>query len=101
MGELGSMSLKLPGSQGCFSLLQHALNPGAQHINLTGTIKDQLKDLLWLDQDVKNRPTHIGEIVPTPPTYYIAADTAKPGIRGIWLPPGNPESFAIWTSVDC
>ena len=84
-----------------FSLLQHALNPVAQRITITGPIKDKLKYLLWLAQDVKNRPTHIGDIIPTPTTYYGAADAAKPVMGGVLLSPENPESLAFWTSVDC
>ena len=83
IGEPRSISLAIPGSRVCFSLLQHALKPGAQYITLTGPIKDQLKYFLWLSQYVKNRPTHIFDIVPTPPTYYRSANASKPGMGGI------------------
>ena len=82
-------------------MIQRALNPVAQRITLTGPIKDQLKDFLWLAQDIKNCPTRIGEIVSTPPTYYGTADAVKPGIGVIWFPPGYPESLAIFPSVYC
>ena len=32
LGELRSMSFAVPGSDGCFSFLQHALKPSAKHI---------------------------------------------------------------------
>ena len=63
--------------------LQSWSMPGAQRITLIETIKGQLKDFLFLSQDVKNRPTHIFDIVATPPTYYSAANAYKPGMGGI------------------
>ena len=102
MGDLRSMYLSIPVSRGCLSLLQHALNPGSQHITINAPIKDQLKDFLRLAQDDENRPTHIGGggVVPTPPTYYGAANAAKSVMGWMWFPPGKSESLEIWTSVD-
>ena len=95
LGELRSMSLAVPGSRGCFSFLQHALKPGAKRIKITPTVRDQLKDFLWLANDVSSRPTHLSEIVPTPPTYYGAMDAARAGMGGIWFPPGPPAPLAL------
>ena len=95
LGELRSMSLAIPGSRGCFSFLQHALRPGAKRITITQQIRDQLLDFLHLAQDVSNRPTHIAEVVPTPPTYIGAMDAAKSGMGGVWFPPGPPSPNAI------
>ena len=95
MGGVRSISLEIIGIRGCFSLLKYALNTVSQHITLTGTIKDQLKDFLWMDQDAKNCPTHIGEIVLTPPTNYGAANAAKTvmGGYGFHLETLNPSQF--------
>ena len=87
LGELRSMSLALPGSEGCFSLLQTCFRTGKQRLKITDPIKDQLKDFLWLAQEVAGRPTHISEVVPTPPSYYGAMDAAKEGMGGVWFPP--------------
>ena len=95
LGELRSMSLAIPGSRGCFSFLQHALRPGAKRITITQPIRDQLMDFLHLAQDVVNRPTHIAEVVPTPPTYIGSVDAAKAGMGGVWFPPGPPSSNSI------
>ena len=95
LGELRSMSIAIPGSRGCFSFLQHALRPGAKRITITPTIRDQLLDFLHLAQDVTSRPTHLAEVVPTPPTYYGAVDAAKAGMGGVWFPPGPPVPNAI------
>ena len=85
LGELRSMSLAIPGSVGCFSFLQEALKPGLKRISLSPPVKDQLKDLLWLATSLKDRPTHLAEIVPTPPTYIGAVDAAKKGMGGVWF----------------
>ena len=95
LGELRSMSLAVPGSRGCFSFLQHALRPGAKRITITQSIRDQLMDFLHLAEDVIARPTHIAEVVPTPPTYYGAVDAAKSGMGGVWFPPGPPAPNSI------
>ena len=95
LGELRSMSLAVPGSRGCFSFLQHALRPGCKRIKITKAVRDQLKDFLWLATDVSARPTHLSEIVPTPPTYFGAVDAAKVGMGGVWFPPGPAEPLAI------
>ena len=95
LGELRSMSIAIPGSRGCFSFLQHALRPGAKRIHITQPVRDQLLDFLHLAQDVTSRPTHIAEVVPTPPTYYGSMDAAKAGMGGVWFPPGPPEPNTI------
>ena len=95
LGELRSMSIAIPGSRGCFSFLQHALRPGAKRIVITRQIRDQLLDFLHLAKDVANRPTHLAEVVPTPPTYYGSADAAKAGMGGVWFPPGAPAPNSI------
>ena len=95
LGELRSMSLAVPGSRGCFSFLQHALRPNAKRIKITKEVHDQLKDFLWLAKDVASRPTHLSEIVPTPPTYYGAMDAARAGMGGVWFPPGPPAPLAL------
>jgi hypothetical protein len=95
LGELRSMTLAVPGSKGCFSFLQEALKPGANRIKITQRVRDQLTDFLWLARDVCNRPTHLAEVVPTPPTYVGAMDAAKAGMGGVWFPPGPPAPMAI------
>ena len=93
LGELRSMSLAVPGSSGCFSFLQEALKPGFQRISLTPQVKDQLKDLLWLATSLSARPTHLAEVVPTPPSYVGAVDAAKEGMGGVWF--NVPEQLPL------
>ena len=95
LGELRSMALALPGSLGCFSFLQEALAGNRQRIKITPRIRDQLKDLLWLAERLAERPTHLAEVVPTPPTYFGTMDAAKQGMGGVWFPPSTSDPLAV------
>ena len=95
LGELRSMSLAIPGSRGCFSFLEHALRPGARHIKITKQVHHQLQEFLWLAKDISSRPTHLAEVVPTPPSYYGAIDAAKSGMGGLWFTPLTNVPLAI------
>ena len=87
LGELRSMALALPGSHGCFSFLQDALSGGDSKICVTPDMRQQLRDLLLLAQEITSRPTHLNEIVPKNPSYFGAMDASKIGMGGVWLPP--------------
>jgi len=89
------MAIVIPGSKGCFSFLQHALRPGAAHIKITKEVCDQLFHFLWLSEDVCNRPTHLAEVVPTPPSYVGAIDAVKAGMGGAWFPLGPAVLLSI------
>ena len=89
------MSLAVPGSDGCFSFLQHALKPGAKRIKITRPVRDQLADLQWLSSSLASRPTHLAEIIPTPPTYFGTVDASGKGMGGVWFPPGKPSPLSI------
>ena len=70
LGELCSMALAIPCIAGCFSHLQFALKPRAHTIYITKPERDQLKDFLWLAKSIILQPTHLAEVVPTPPSYH-------------------------------
>ena len=96
LGEIRSMALALPGSAGGFSFLQAAMQPKKRRVSITSTVRDQLHDLLWLSTSLSTRPTHIAEVVPTPPTYYGAVDAAKQGMGGVWFPIQRKEPLALY-----
>ena len=95
LGELRSMSLAVSGSDGCFSFLQHALKPLAKRIKITAPVRHQLLDFRWLADNVSSRPTHLAEIVPTPPTYFGTVDASGRGMGGVWFPPGPPAPLSV------
>ena len=89
------MAIAIHGSKGCFSVLQQALRPGTARIKITKEVRDQPLGFLWLSEDVCNRPTHLAEVVPTPPSYVGAMDAAKAGTFGEWFPPGLAVPLSI------
>ena len=95
LGELRSMSLALPGSSGCFSHLQEALGKASNRIKITHSVRDQLLDFKWIANSLSTRPTHLAEVVPTPPSYFGSMDAAKEGMGGVWFPPVKPQPLSI------
>ena len=89
------MALALPGSNGCFSFLQHALTESDFNILITENMHQQLRDLLIIAKEITSRPTHLNEIVPKNPSYFGAVDAAKGGMGGVWLPPSHMVSNSI------
>ena len=53
LGELGSMALTLPGSNGSFSFLQDALNASDSSILITTNMHKRLQDIA---EDITSRP---------------------------------------------
>ena len=87
LGELRSMALAIPGSSGCFSLLQTALQRSSDgRVRLTNAVHDQLDDFRWLAEQLRARPTRIAEIVPDEADFVGTMDAAGPGMGGVWLP---------------
>ena len=94
------MQIALPGSAGCFSFLQNALNPSKKRVKITPEVHDQLLDFQWLANNVAHRPTHLAEVVLTPPIYFGAMDASKLGMGGVWFPPRTPlPPFSIQPPV--
>ena len=84
------MQIALPGSAGCFSFLQNTLDPNKKRLKITPTMRDQLLDFQWLADNLSHCPTHLAEVVPTPPIYFGAMDASKAGMGGVWFPPLHP-----------
>ena len=64
LGELQSMLLGIPGSTGCFSLLQATLFKAMGGcIRLSTTVHDQLDDIWWLATSLGSQPMHITELI--------------------------------------
>ena len=90
LGDLRNLTPGIPGGRGQFSLLQAAMTgvPDRNRVRITRAVKAQLDDLCILVLDLKERPTHIEEIIPEHyPRFMGASDAAKPGMGGVWLPP--------------
>jgi hypothetical protein len=84
IGQLRSLVVGLPGSEGEFSLLQAALQ---QSHDGRVKIDDNTRAQLHTVQDLINesQPTRIEELVLGDPIHLGACDAAKAGMGGIWL----------------
>ena len=95
LGELRSMSLAIRGSNSSFLLLQTLLQPNKKRLKITESVQHQLLDFLWLAESVSDCPTHLAEIVPTPPLYFGTVDAAKQGMGGVWFPRAKPKPLEL------
>lgn len=87
LGELRSMSLGIPGSQGLFSLLQEALlHVDKDRIRITTAMRDMLTTFEHLADSVVSRPTELAELVPDHPIAIGPHDASAAGMGGVWLP---------------
>jgi hypothetical protein len=79
----------LPGSEGQFLLLHHALTK-LVGVRIDHPVRQQLhtfEDLLNED----NHPTQLEELVAGDPMYIRACDAPKLGMEGFWISaPGHP-----------
>lgn len=84
VGELRSMMIALPGSEGLFSQLQAALvaQKGGR-VRVNKSVQDELDDWTWLAHDICNRPTSIAECASKPPSTIGAKDASGDGMGGV------------------
>ena len=86
LGVLRSLQPGMAGSDGHFSLLQHALYaPIDGRIRLTPDIKEQLAIFQDFLQGHRQRPTTLEELVPGVDIHLGACDAAKQGRGGVWF----------------
>ena len=86
LGELRSMVLAIPGGRGLFSTLQTGISLSEKNrVRISPPMADALDDFHYLAQDLGNRPTRLGEIVPDLPVAIGPADACGKGMGGIWL----------------
>jgi len=97
LGELRSMILAIPGGRGFFSTLQTGFTQADKHrIRLNAPMRDALRDLQHLAQDLGSRPTRLGEVVPDHPVAIGTADASGAGMGGTWLSPDPAFNPLVW-----
>ncbi len=85
LGQLHSLVIGIPGSEGQFSLLQAALTATSDnHIRVSAAVRQQLETFLDLLDD-EHRPAHMEELVAGDPVHIGACDAAKMGMGGVWF----------------
>ena len=78
LGDFRSLSPALPGTQGLFSVLQHALSGGDKLRVLSNQLVNNTEaNFAELANYLAVRPTHLRELVPTAPSLLISASDAK------------------------
>ena len=86
LGKLRFVSVAMPGSAGLFSALQLALNRSDKHrVRITEALRHHIRTFSRLAASLRNRPTHLAEIVPQEPTLLGATDAAKVGMGGVFF----------------
>ena len=84
LGELRSMAIGIPGSQGLLTLLQEGLKyKDKNQICITTEMQDQLADFEYLKKDLGSQPTHLLELVPDHLVAVGPHDASGDGIRGV------------------
>ena len=97
LGELRSMSPALPGSRGLFSVLQHALSRSDRNrVRLNQHVWDMMADFTAIADSLRQRPTRLRELVPTPPAFLGASDACRMGMGGVWLCPTHSHPPTVW-----
>jgi hypothetical protein len=89
LGELRSMTLALPGSQGLFSLLQNTFRSATTadpRVALTTAVHDVLDDFRVMYNQLRHRPARLHELVPLTPTIHGNHDASGYGMGGVWYP---------------
>jgi hypothetical protein len=93
IGQLRSLVVGLPGSEGQFSLLQAALRDGQQgRVRIDEATRAQLQHLIELVGEAE--PSRIEELVPGDPIHLGACDAAKQGMGGVWFT--DEEEPLVW-----
>ena len=84
---LWSMSIVLHGTHNLLSQIQHALTNNLKgRVALKyGVFNQALDDFCWILSDIKNRPTHIVELVPLLPSSKCHHDRSVLGAGDMWF----------------
>jgi hypothetical protein len=103
LGELRSMVLAIPGGRGLFSQLQSVLlhSPNAKpsdRLCLDQPVHDQLDDIRWLADNLRDRPTRWAEIIDSAPAFLGTVDASGQGMGGVWLSVDDNVHPILWRS---
>ena len=98
IGELRSMTVALPGSEGLFSHMQEALVRALKNgrVHLTRHNQAELADWLWLAKSLQDRPTSIAEVVRKPAAIGGDCDAAKAGMGGVLFDLRRDRRPILW-----
>ena len=101
LGELRSMILSIPGSEGMFSHIQAELVKSglSNRIKVDRSKRNELRDCTWLAGDIANHPTSIAEVVCHPPSIWQATNAAKAGMGGVIFDLTKQAEPIVWRQL--
>jgi hypothetical protein len=86
LGQLRFVSIAIPGSAGLFSALQLALTQAKGNwVRLNKSLRHHIATFASLAASLRERPTHLAEVVPQAPSFIGATDAAKVGMGGVYF----------------
>ena len=98
VGELRSMTIALPGSEGLFAHLQEAMAKAStqRRITINSDLRDALADWDWLASNISQRPTSLAEVVGKPISWMGACDASAAGMGGVWFDASGSNPPLFW-----
>ena len=98
VGELRSMTIALPGSEGLFAHLQEAMAKAStqRRITINSDLHDALADWDWLASNISQRPTSLAEVVGKPISWMGACDASAAGMGGVWFDASGSNPPLFW-----
>ena len=95
LGKLRFVAEAIPGAKGLFGTLQMALQQATEgRIKMTPHLKDHLYSFARIAADLRDRPTHLAELIPQEPSFLGTTDAAKPGMGGVYF--DSNETPYLW-----
>jgi hypothetical protein len=86
LGQLWFVSVAIPGLAGLFSALQLALNQAKGNwVRINRSLQFHIATFASLAASLRDRPTHLAEVVPQAPSFLGTTDAAKVGMGGVYF----------------
>jgi len=96
IGKLRHAALILPATQGFFTPLNKVLKTPTKTISLNDDCKDAIRDTCNLIHRLTERPTHVNELLPSPPEYVAYHDASAEGAGGVWFSLSTDMQPLLW-----
>ena len=96
VGKLRHAAVILPAARGFFTPINNIMNTTERSITLNIDAKSALLDTCTLIHQLGNRPTHVNELIPDPPSHVAYHDAAAEGAGGVWFSLIDRMQPVVW-----
>ena len=96
VGKLRHAAVILPAARGFFTPINNIMNTKERSITLNIDAKSALLDTCTLIHQLGNRPTHVNELIPDPPSHVAYHDAAAEGAGGVWFSLIDRMQPVVW-----